>query len=269
MTFRADGTSVVRDTEQGVAGVAIAFDPNMASRIAEALNGSQGGGFGRRVTDPLTGEQVDRLDIQDARRLSEVVRGGRYVKIVGPYATALMDTPGGRQVRSLAEGSIVPGDVTAGHARHLIDVGLAQLVEASSAQDAYEGAPTERHRVEMADPNVIGPTVGQPTPGSPAAQYDRDPIAAARAAASGAGARPVVQTTGAGEAHGATAETPARSGRPSVNEPKGAWVEYHVAERPEHVDEVAAREQAEAWTKDDLKQKAGREYPAAGDGQQD
>lgn len=258
MTFRAEGTSVVRDTDQGVAGVAIVFDPDMAARIAEALNESQDGAAGGRLTDPLTGEQVARVDVQDARPLSEVLRDGRYVKIVGPYATALMDTPGGRQVRSLSEGSIVPGDVTAGHARHLIDVGLAQMVEAKSARDAFEGAPTERHRVEMTDPNVIGPTVGQPARGSLAAQYGDDPVGTAqRAARAGTSATPVVQLSGAGEAFGADPEAGERrsgrgDGRPTARSSKEEWVRHAVAQRAEGTSEEDARREAEGMSKEQL-----------------
>jgi hypothetical protein len=263
MSFRANGTAVVRTVDGEDVGYAMAFTADAAQRIADALNESSSTSGLRAVVDPLTGDKVDRLDVADRTPLAQAIGRGRYVKIVGPYATAIMDTPGGRQVRSMAEGSIVPGDVTAGHARHLIDVGLAQVVEAGSAVEAYEGAPTERHRVEMTSPDVNAPTVLTAAPGSPADDYDRDPIAAAQAAARAGGAAPVALTTGAGEAFGGTPETSARSGRPSVNEPKGVWVEYHVAQRPDHVDEATARQQAEAWTKDDLKSKAGREYPAA------
>lgn len=268
MSFRANGTAVVRTMDGEDVGYAMAFTPDAAQRIADALNESSSAAGLRAVVDPLTGKKVDRIDVQDRTPLAEVVRKGAYVKIVGPYATATMDTPGGRQIRSLAAGSIVPGDVTAGHARHLIDVGLAQLVEADSAQEAYEGTPTERQRVEMASPNVNAPTVLTPSPGSPAAEYDRDPIGAAQAAAR-AGGTPLVQTTGAGEAFGAGADgAESGSGRPSVNAPKADWVAYHVDQRPEGIDEDTARTQAEAMTKDDLKRRAGREYQAAaGDGQ--
>ena len=268
-TFRANGTAVVRTVDGEDVGYALAFTPDAARRIANALNESSSTADLRARVDPLTGDKVGRLDVEDKTPLSQVIGRGKYVKIVGPYATAQMDTPGGRQIRSLAAGSIVPGDVSAGHARHLIDVGLAQVVEAGSATEAYEGAPTERQRVELASPDVNGPTVLTPTPGSPAADYDADPVAAAQAAARGTGGRQVSQTTGGGEAFGAAAETQGRSGRPSVNETKAVWVEYHVAQRPEGVDEDTARQQAEAWTKDDLKSKAGTEYPPAGDGQQD
>ncbi|MEV4197021.1 hypothetical protein [Micromonospora globbae] len=236
MSFRADGTSVVRDSEGGTAGVALAFDPDMARRIADALNETAGPAGGRSRIDPLTGKQVDQLDVNDQTPLAKVLGSGKYVKIVGPYATAVMDTPGGREVRSLAEGAILPGDVTAGHARHLISVDLAKVVEAGSAQEAFEGAPTERHRVEMAHPDVIGPTAGTPAPGSPAADYDRDPIAAARAAAAAGGGRPVTQVTGAGEGRAGDAgggspagdggETDGGDAKPAGNASRDQWAAY-------------------------------------------
>lgn len=269
MTYRADGTSVVRDTDNGTAGVALAFDPEMARRIADALNDTAGPAGGRGRIDPLTGKHVDQLNVNDPTPLTEVLGRGKYVKITAPYATALMDTPGGRQVRSLNEGSILPGDVSAGTARHLLDVGLATLVEAKSAHEAYEGAPTERHRVEMTHPDVIGPTVGRPTPGSPAADYDRDAIAAAQAAARSTGGRPVVQTTGAGEAFGAASDgADSASGRPSVNAPKADWVTHAVAQRGEDVDEATARSEAEAMTKADLVARYGGKPDQGADGQQ-
>lgn len=130
MTFQASGTSVVRDVDGVTTGVAITFDPNMAAQIADALNKHLTDTGARKRTDPLTGETVDQLDVDDSRMLSDVIGKGKAVRIVGPFATATMGTPDGRQVRSLAQGAILPGDVTAGQARHLIDVGLAELVTA-------------------------------------------------------------------------------------------------------------------------------------------
>lgn len=150
MTFRADGTSVVNVVDGATSGVALAFDPNMARQIAEALNKHHPDGGGRGRTDPLTGDPVEKIDVHDERLLSDVIGRGKFVKVVGPYATALMGTPDGRQIRSLQEGAVLPGDVTAGQARHLIDVGLAKVVEAKSADEVAEGAPTAEHREQAA-----------------------------------------------------------------------------------------------------------------------
>jgi hypothetical protein len=121
---------VVRDDADGItSGVALTFDPNMAKRIAEALNAASTGTDRQARRDPLTGKAVERLDVHDTAPLSSVLPKGRTVRIIGPYATATMDTPGGRQIRSLTEGATLPADVTAGQARHLVDVGLAEVVD--------------------------------------------------------------------------------------------------------------------------------------------
>lgn len=151
MSFRADGTSVVRVTDGQTSGVAIAFDPAMARRIADALNSASGPGADRGKVDPLTGKTVDRLDIDDTTSLSEVIGSGAYVQITGPYATAQMNTPGGREIRALAAGAVLPADVTAGHARHLIDVGLAELVNVGAAQDAYGAGETGQAATSTGD----------------------------------------------------------------------------------------------------------------------
>jgi hypothetical protein len=253
MSFEVNGTSVVRTGDDGeTTGVAITFDAAMAQRIADALNESSTTKGLRAVKDPLTGRNVERLDIHDNTPLSAVVKGGRYVKIVGPYATAKMDTPGGRQIRALAAGSILPGDVTAGAARHLIDVGLAQLVEAGSAAEAYEAAPTQRQRVEMASPDVSRPTVGTPEPGSPAAAYDEDPVAAAQAAAK-AGEPAVTQLSGAGLG---LAGGEAGGGKPPrANASRDDWA-AHAASKGAAGEEVAPVDQG-GLSRDELRAKYG------------
>ncbi len=128
MGFRANGTAVVRTVAGEDVGYALAFSPDAARKIADALNALPGAGGVDRV-DPLTGQKADLVDVHDARALSDVIGKGKLVRIVGPMATATMGTPDGRQVRSLAEGAILPADVSAGHARHLISVGLAEVVE--------------------------------------------------------------------------------------------------------------------------------------------
>ena len=162
MTFRADGTSVVDVVEGRTSGVALTFDPNMATRIAEALNKHLPGG-GRRKVDPLTGETVEQLDVDDDRMLSDVIGKGKAVRIVGPFATAPMGTPDGRQIRSLARGAVLPGDVSAGQARHLIDVGLAELVKAESAQDVGTVAETDQ---TTAQATTTTPAAGDTRPTS-------------------------------------------------------------------------------------------------------
>jgi hypothetical protein len=252
---------VVRSAEGGEdVGVALTFAEGMAQRIADALNKTSTDSGEAGVTDPLTGEQVVQLNVRDLTPLSDVLSSGSYVKIVGPYATAEMTTPGGRQIRSLAEGAVLPGDVSAGTARHLIDVGLAQLVEAGSAQEAYEGAPSERHRVEAAAMTGFGPTVGRPLEGTVAADYDRDPIAAAQAAAAGLSTPAVTLLSGAGEAplEGATdlgsaepAGEPASSdGKPDGRAGVAQWREYHVRQQvAQGRDEQGARDEAESMDK--------------------
>lgn len=177
MTFRADGTSVVQVVDGNTSGVALTFDPDMARQIAEALNKHHPGG-GRSKVDPLTGETVEKLDIDDSRMLSEVLDKGKFVKIVGPYATALMGTPDGRQVRSLAEGAVLPGDVTAGQARHLISVGLAAVVEGKSAAEVTEGAPTQEHRDAQAAAAGATPPAPPAPDSAPAGNASRDTWAA-------------------------------------------------------------------------------------------
>ncbi|MEU4367545.1 hypothetical protein [Micromonospora chersina] len=82
-----------------------------------------------------------------------------------------------------------------------------------------------------------------------------DPTTVTRPAAAGAEG---AGATGAGDG----SETP----RPSTNAPKADWVAYHVALRPDDVDESTARAQAEGWTKPQLAEKAGVEYGTAGGG---
>jgi hypothetical protein len=251
MTFRANGTSVVRSTSDGEdVGVALTFDDRMAQRIADALNAASTEDGGRSVTDPLTGEQVAELNVRDQTLLSDVLGEGSFVKVVGPYATAEMTTPGGRQIRSLAEGAVLPGDVTAGTARHLIDVGLAQLVQGASAAEVHEGAPTERHRVEAAAMTGHGPTVGHPQPGTAAYDYDQDPEAAARAAAAGGlVSPPQMALSGAGEAplpeDPDTAGEPPEGGKPDGRSSEARWREYHARQLV-----------AQGWDEDDAKAKA-------------
>lgn len=261
MSFRADGISVVRSAEEGDHGVALAFDVNTAQMIADALNEATSTEGLRTRKDPLTGERVATLDVRDRTMLGDVLGTDKHVVIVGPYATAEMATPDGRQIRSLAEGSVLPRDTAAGHARHLIDVGLARLVDARSAAEAFEGAPTERHRVEAAGLQV-GPTVGRPAAGTVAADYDADPVRAAQLAAAGPGAPVVTQKAGAGEAlpgddaygtdyDDADGEPPAAVERPPVNAPKAAWVDYAESQG-------MSREDAEATSKEQLVGRYGR-----------
>jgi hypothetical protein len=202
MTFRADGTSVVDVSDDGAtSGVALAFHPDMARQIAEALNKHLPGRGGRAKVDPLTGKTVEQLDINDGRPLSDVIGKGKAVRIVGPYATAMMGTPDGRQVRALNEGALLPNDVTAGHARHLIDVGLAEVIDAAPARRASRGAPTQTPE-------------GAQTPDSDQPNEPGD--------------------------------------RPVKADPKPAWVEYAVSQRPEGQSEEDARAEAEAKSKADL-----------------
>jgi hypothetical protein len=260
MGYRADGTSVLRSLEGEDVGYAMAFTAAAAQRIADALNKTSPEDGERAYIDPLTGERADPIDGRDDRPLSDVVKDGRYVKIVGPYATAQMNTPGGRQVRSLAAGSILPGDVTAGTARHLISVGLPQLVEAGSAVEAYEAAPTERQRVEMASPDVNRPTVGAPEPGSPAELYDRDPVAAAQAAAT-AGQPTIVQTSGAGlglAGDEPTADSSAEGSagaRPRGNASRDVWAAY-AAQQGASQDETRSEDEG-GLSRDDLRTRYG------------
>lgn len=254
MNFRADGISVVQSADEGDRGVALAFDAATAQMIADALNEATSTEGLRTREDPLTGERVATLDVRDRRMLGDVLGADRHVVIVGPYATAEMSTPQGRQIRSLAEGAVLPRDTSAGHARHLIDVGLARLVEAPSAAEAFEGAPTERHRVEAAGLQV-GPTVGRPAAGTVAADYDADPVRAAQLAAAGPGVPVVTQTAGSGEAlpgddafgadDDADGEPSARVERPAVNAPKAAWVDYAESQG-------MPREEAEGTSKEQL-----------------
>lgn len=279
MSFRVDGTSVVRATEDGQdVGVALAFDRNMAQRIADALNESSTTADLRSRRDPLTGEQVQTIDVRDRRPLGEVLGEGRYVRIVGPYATAEMNTPGGRQIRSLAEGAVLPSDVTAGTARHLLDVGLAQVVEAGSAREAYEGAPTERHRVEAAAMTGTGPTVGHAQPGTAAADYDRDPVAAARAAAtpgtgvvtqlSGAGEAPIPEQLAGGEQsersdtasdqtdHPASIQPAEQVARPANNASFDEWIRY-AANHPDPNKRMTETQARKVGTRDKLRDLVG------------
>ncbi|MEU4781032.1 hypothetical protein [Micromonospora sp. NPDC023633] len=57
---------------------------------------------------------------------------------------------------------------------------------------------------------------------------------------------------------GAAGET--EGGRPTARAPKADWVAYHVAQRPDDLDEDTARAQAEAMNLDDLKRRAGVDY---------
>lgn len=259
MSFRADGTSVVRAGQDGEdVGVALAFSPTWAARISDALNESSTDLGQRSRKDPLTGGQVTVLDVRDRRPLSDVLETGQYVKIIGPYATAEMTTPGGRQIRSLAEGAVLPGDVTAGTARHLIDVGLAQLVEAASAVEAHEGAPSERHRVESAAMTGHGPTVGQPAEGTAAHDYDTDPVAAAQAAAAGPGVPVVTVLSGSGEAplpeSDADEQQPSGDGKPRGNASEATWREYHISQlEAQGMSEQDARADAEGLSRDDIR----------------
>jgi hypothetical protein len=230
MAFRADGASVVRSADDGEdVGVALAYTPNMASRIADALNESRSSADLRLRTDPLTGGRVAGLDVADRTPLRDVLGEGRYVRVTGPYVTAETNTPGGRQILGFAAGAVLPGDATAGHARHLVDVGLAQVVEAPSSEQAMEGAPTERHRLESAALQP-GPTVGRPAPGTVAGDYERDPEAAARA----------VYGPAPGRVADEDADRP-----PPQNAPKADWVDYAASHG-------MARDEAEATSKEQL-----------------
>ncbi|MER7164502.1 hypothetical protein ABT336_00265 [Micromonospora sp. NPDC000207] len=55
------------------------------------------------------------------------------------------------------------------------------------------------------------------------------------------------------------------SDRPALSASKGDWVAYHVAQRPDDVDEDTAQAEAEGWTKAQLAERAGRQYGADGD----
>jgi hypothetical protein len=263
VTFRADGNSILRSMDDGEdVGVALAFSPNWAGRIADALNEATGTRGLRLREDPLSGDRVERLNVADRTPLRDVIAEGRHVVITGPYATAEMDTPGGRQIRSLSEGAVLPLDATAGAARHLIDVGLAKIVEAPTAAQAFEGAPTERHRLEAAALQQP-PTVGHPVAGTVAYDYEQDPDAAARQVY-GSPARPAQQVvTGAGEAtvgddsreRSAVDRGPADPGAspPKAGDSKDVWYEYRLAElQREGLSEQDARARLEGKNKADL-----------------
>jgi hypothetical protein len=229
MTFRADGSSVVKSTDEGDQGVALAYTADAAQMIADALNEASPE-HGRGVKDPLTGEQVDRLDVADSRPLSDVLGKGKLIRVTGPYVTVEMGVPEGRQIRGLQAGAILPPDVTAGKARHLLDNRLAEIVKGDNPEDVAFGGASPRAQYEAA--LGLPPTVGKAPEGSPAAKFEEDPEAAWR------------ELTGAPAAKDDVSG--AAGGKPSGNAAKEAWVNYATRQGMD-------RDAAEGMTRDELR----------------